>query len=305
MSITKELYYEELKNILMEEESEELHKISDELLDLNKEKIIPLTTKETYYLRYKLIHLLDGTNKKLPTSQISMIEIKKSLNNRIDYLKNKKDKLSSLDYLNKENININEIFDEQIEKILRKNKIYTIKDLLEIDKVSIRNLYLLGENSYDKIIRTIHEELSLIFIDEIPTEDRIIYLNNEYKKNKEKVINSNIDWLDFKKNKQKRLKSIGIKTIKDVVKNIERISNTEQSRNMLASYQIIKEIEQEDSLKNDRPEIKKEVLLTKYNYLLQKRRSTSGNKQEIDKELEKVIKELDNLKNIKIRTKKY
>ena len=49
MSITKELYYEELKNILMEEESEELHKISDELLDLNKEKIIPLTTKETYY----------------------------------------------------------------------------------------------------------------------------------------------------------------------------------------------------------------------------------------------------------------
>ena len=130
--------------------------------------------------------------------------------------------------------------------------------------------------------------------------------NNEMPtNNKEKVINSNIDWLDFKKNKQKRLKSIGIKTIKDVVKNIERISNTEQSRNMLASYQIIKEIEQEDSLKNDRPEIKKEVLLTKYNYLLQKRRSTSGNKQEIDKELEKVIKELDNLKNIKIRTKKY
>ena len=82
MSITEEMFCEELKKLLEEEDSKELLEIADELLDLNKEKIIPLTKKETYYLRHKLIHQLDGTNEKISISQISMTDIKKALNSQ-------------------------------------------------------------------------------------------------------------------------------------------------------------------------------------------------------------------------------
>ncbi len=298
-----EIAYRRLKIILNEEDSKELLELAKDIEDESIERALPLTDKETDYLRKKVwneyIQYKDG--------RINYYEIKIALKKRINYLKTQKNKLSVLDY-KKENIELStyELFDEQIYRILRKNEIYSLKDLLTIDKESIKNLYSLGEISYKKIIDKVHNELDLIFIDEISVEERNKFLSDEYKNNKEKVLNSNIDWLDFNHAKLKRLKTLGIETIYDLINNFDNVLNKNNDRKRIENYEVIKQI-QTDGIIDNRPEllrIKKERLLAKYNYLLQRRSISLANRIEIDKELEKVIRELDSISNKKI-LKKY
>ena len=303
-------YYEGLKNIFKLEDSLELKAISNQLSNSDTEKVIPFNERETYILRrilnarYKF-EKVNGKSLNITTNG-EMIKLKKILLAAIDYLKDKKERLSVFDYIKDRNkdkeIPITDIFDENISTILRMKKIFTLNDLLSINRTTLKGISYIGKNIYKEIVNKIHNEYNLFFIDEIPVEERINFLNEEYSKNKQKVSNSYYDWLDFNLSRQKRLRTINIYTIKDVAEKREIIANNNETNLMLKNFKVIDKISNEifivpekDDTERSRQELIKEynILIEEKNYLANK--GIYNNKEKIERINERIKKLFDML----------
>ena len=231
--ITREMLYDLLEDKLKVEiyEEQELVKIIEELYDLTKKSIIPLTEEETFVFR-KRYGILDNdisNSKEFICKEYNLGYRKYSIIMERIFVKLLFRVKKMSNYTKKERINSLNIKDEEILNTLIssfpinttcKNKlmkafIFTLQDLMEYSTYELKEI--LGSKEYNSLITYIHS-LNYKFLNELSDEEKKAIIDNN---DIEIVGNSNpyfISRLD--KYPVYALKKHKIDDIKSLVKNV-------------------------------------------------------------------------------------
>ncbi len=208
-----------------------INKIVDELYDLNKKNVLPLTEFETFVFRERY----GITNKGIPLSkeimskkyEIGYKKIEKTINVTLSKLAfriniiekiNKIDKMSSIDLDNYKKLQDVSVYSFQVSDFIKnklmKNLIFDLKTLMQFSKKELT--LLLNEKNLSELINYIHS-LGIKFLDELSVNEKKEIIKNT---EEEKIGNSSIYWIDgfgdlnnsfLKLNQIKDIKSLIIK----------------------------------------------------------------------------------------------
>jgi len=211
---------------LTNKESASLENLVNELYDQNKKTVLPLTELETFVFRKRY----GITNNGIPIPKeaiskdynIGYQKVQKLLNSsltkflyRINILDRRvKEKRFSTFYLKRNEDSIIDYtnLNQDTIKLLKKENILTLSDLLELGRIEIKDI--VGEKRALDIISYIHS-LGYRFIDELTINEKKNIIS---KYSKEVIDNTSIYFLDsVKKIDYDTLKNINAKTIKDFI----------------------------------------------------------------------------------------
>ena len=210
--------------------------VVDDIFDLEKNIVYPLTELETFVLR-KRFGILDNGKIASKVSIANIINMSpqsvsrffsKAMLKLVYYIRsqNEKDKIvkmTSIDNLD----NIDEFknmvisafnIDTTAKNRLAKNNIITVYDLMSYSKIELRTI--LGEKNFEDLVNIIHS-FDIYFLDELNMSSKIeIVLNS----NIDIINNSSIYWLfDLEKIDKSILSYVNAKTIKEYFEIIDTL----------------------------------------------------------------------------------
>ncbi len=210
-------------------------KVVDELYDLSKENVVPLTDLETFVFRKRYgIDNNGGPIKKQLLARKYQIDdnlvnklmgvIISKLAFRINIIEKteKIDKMSSIDTNDKKNLQEISVYSFQVSDFIKsklvRNLIFSLKDLMQLSKRELKNVFN-GKN-YNELINYINS-LGIKFIDDLSINEKkeIISISSS-----EKINNSSVFFIDGLNNlSNKFFKDYDINDIRSLIININQL----------------------------------------------------------------------------------